>query len=407
MAETGPTPTLGQAPVRGDLHRRKHPRTSPPIHHISRPPARTGDSRVVSPDLRSTADTFASINFLHDRVRSPYQVRPQPCTGPLLHKAGNRLPRCTRAAHNRCDVEVTGHVRKPIANRVRRPTKCARNPVQGHIFTRLASGIPLRAHAAWREASSRVASPPPQLEWPSFLNGTGTAKHLDRRRTTIERLKLRQRFANSCGRLFPLRGKSSRRAFRINRVRSEPQTSGAASSPPCALRANVPCSRGKAWRRHGPAACSSARSTGHPAYFEGNKRNARLRSRALCARLEKLCWPAFAPRVYRALKLRVRGSRSSCAPGRREEYATSTALSLQASFRLEVLRRSQRGATSSMQSVAPVLVGLWHDGRHRLALEWPLLALVVRCSACCPCCRRGQNESTAHVPLCAEGSLDM
>ncbi|KAL3192723.1 hypothetical protein MRX96_058776 [Rhipicephalus microplus] len=355
----------------------------------------------------STADTFASINFLHDRACSPYQVRPQPCTGPLLHKAGNRLPRCTRAAHNR----VTSSQGWQAAFR------CAR-----------ASSEQLRDKRPCRKPKHRQGqSPPPQGQPRSLARGivscsvapapTGVAQFFERDgncealRPTADYDENALSFANvsptRAGDFFRFAASRRASALRINSVRSEPQTSGAASSPPCALRANVPCSRGKAWRRHSPAACSSARSTGHPAYFEGNKRNARLRSRALCARLEKLCWPAFAPRVYRALKLRVRGSRSFCAPGRKEEYATSTALSLQASFRLEVLRRSQRGATSSMQSVAPVSVGLWHDGRHRLALEWPLLALAVRCSACCPCCRRGQNESTAHVFLCAEGSLDM
>lgn len=39
---------------------------------------------------------------------------------------------------------------------------------------------------AWQRASSRVASPLPQLEWPSLF-GAETAKHLDRRRTTTER----------------------------------------------------------------------------------------------------------------------------------------------------------------------------------------------------------------------------
>ncbi|KAL3192752.1 hypothetical protein MRX96_058803 [Rhipicephalus microplus] len=116
----------------------------------------------MSPDLRSTEDTFASINFLHDRVRSPHQVRLQPCTGPHLHKAGK--------LHSDA--------------RLRRPSSCVINDRVVSPNTTEASRHRKGSHAAWREASSRVASPRPQLEWPTFLNGTGTAKHLERRRNT-------------------------------------------------------------------------------------------------------------------------------------------------------------------------------------------------------------------------------
>lgn len=84
-------------------------------------------------------------------------MRPQPCTGSHLHKAGKR--------HS--------------AARVRRPSSCVINdrvesPNTAEASRRRRKG----SHAAWREASSRVASPPPQLEWPSFFERDGNCEAL-------------------------------------------------------------------------------------------------------------------------------------------------------------------------------------------------------------------------------------
>lgn len=175
-----------------------------------------------------------------------------------------------------------------INDRVRKPKHRRGRSPQGRL-------------AAWREASSRVASPPPQLEWPSFARD-GNCEALGPTADYDGTLQASQRGALERETFF--RFATSRRTF-CPQATYAPNRSRAHPSPP---RTNVPCSRGRA--RRGAVTVSRVRAPGLRATrLTPKATSAKKRSRALSHTAGGARWPAFAPRMHRASQLRVRVSR--------------------------------------------------------------------------------------------------
>lgn len=198
--------------------------------------------------------------------------------------------------------------------------------------------VAARRLAAWREASSRVASPPPQLEWPSFqrdgnCEALGPTADYDGTLGSFADVAPTRagdifRFATSRRTVLPARPRTHRTAI-----------SGAPLASP--LRApNVPRSCGRARRGTSTVACSSARPAGNPVYSRATGAKNAITRAARTAGGSSLAGFRL-PRMRRVLRLRFRVSRRFRTLGRREESATSTALSLQAFLSdSKVLRRS-------------------------------------------------------------------
>lgn len=154
------------------------------------------------------------------------------------------------------------------------------------------------------------------------------------------------------------------------RVRSEPQYRARPSPPRSARERSLFVRQEPGGARH--RRVFERPVCGQPGLLGGQQAQEKMRSRALRARLEELRWPAFAPRVHRALKLRVRVSRK-ISRSRSQRGVRNHGRTFPAGFLpIQSPAAAVVGAITPMQSVAPVSVGLRHDGRHRLAFERPL-----------------------------------
>lgn len=134
------------------------------------------------------------------------------------------------------------------------------------------------------------------------MHGTGTAKHLDRRRTTTERFRLRN-VAHSSGRHFS----ASRRVAAPSARR--PRTHRTARGRTPHLRARTfPVRAAEPGGAPSPSRVFERPVCGRPGLLRRQQAQkcdlAHFRTPAGGAR-----WPAFAPRMHRAFQLRVRVSR--------------------------------------------------------------------------------------------------
>ena len=178
--------------------------------------------------------------------------------------------------------------------------------------------------AAWREASSRVASPPPQLEWPSFARD-GNCEALGPTADYDGTLGASQR--GSLERETFFRFATSRRAFSPQgRVRTEP-LAGAPLAPPherSLVRAPGPGGAPAPSRVFERPVC------GRPGLLRRQQAQQKCDRAPLSHTAGGASLAGFRS-PYAACVPVARPSLSQiCALGRREEYATATALSLQA-----------------------------------------------------------------------------